>query len=60
MGQDGVCLLLMDYAAQKRLKILGNAQIHDERGHPELVAKIVPPGGLAAMVERVFVIQVGS
>ena len=32
----------------------------DAREHPDLVAKIAPPGGHAAKVERIFVIDVLS
>lgn len=57
---DRVCLFLMDYAARERLKILGHAQVLDAREHPDLVEKSAPPGGHAAKVERVFVIDVLS
>ncbi len=57
---DRVSLFLMDYAARERLKILGHATVLDAREQPELVAKLAPPGGHAAKVERLFVIQVLS
>ena len=57
---DRVNLFLMDYPARERLKILGHAKVLDAREHPELVAKIAPPGGHAAKVERIFVIDVLS
>lgn len=57
---DRVCLFLMDYAARERLKILGHAKVLDAREHPDLVEKSAPPGGHAAKVERVFVIDVLS
>jgi predicted pyridoxine 5'-phosphate oxidase superfamily flavin-nucleotide-binding protein len=57
---DRVCLFLMDYAARERLKILGHARVLDAREHPDLVEKAAPPGGHAAKVERVFVIDVLS
>ena len=57
---DRVCLFLMDYGARERLKILGHAQVLDAREHPDLVEKSAPPGGHAAKVERVFVIDVLS
>lgn len=53
-----VCLFLMDYAAQTRLKILGVASVVDAREHPELIAASAPPGGHAAAVERVVRIAV--
>jgi len=57
---DRVSLFLMDYPARERLKILGHAKVLDAREHPELVAKSAPPGGHAAKVERIFVIEVLS
>jgi hypothetical protein len=57
---DRVSLFLMDYPARERLKILGHAKVLDAREHPELVAKSAPPGGHAAKVERIFVIDVLS
>lgn len=59
-ANDRVNLFLMDYPARERLKILGHAQVLDAREHPDLVAKIAPPGGHAAKVERLFVIDVLS
>lgn len=55
-----VNLFLMDYPARERLKVLGHARVLDAREHPDLVAKIAPPGGHAAKVERIFVIDVLS
>ena len=57
---DRVNLFLMDYPARERLKILGHAKVLDAREHPDLVAQITPPGGHAAKVERIFVIDVLS
>lgn len=55
---DRVSLLLMDYAHQRRLKILGRARVADVREHPELLEGLaVEPG---AEVERVVVIDVVS
>jgi predicted pyridoxine 5'-phosphate oxidase superfamily flavin-nucleotide-binding protein len=59
-ANDRVSLFLMDYPARERLKILGHAKVLDAREHPGLVAKIAPPGGHAAKVERLFVIDVLS
>lgn len=57
---DRVCLFLMYYAARERLKILGHAKVLDARENPDFVEKSAPPGGHAAKVERVFVIDVLS
>ncbi len=57
---DRVSLFLMDYPARERLKILGHAKVLDAREHPDLVAQTAPPGGHAAKVERIFVIDVLS
>ncbi len=57
---DRVSLFLMDYPARERLKILGHAKVLDAREHPELIARTTPPGGHAARVERIFVIDVLS
>ncbi len=57
---DRVNIFLMDYPARQRLKILGHAKVLDARVHPDLVEKIAPPGGHAAKVERIFVIDVLS
>ena len=57
---DRVNLFLMDYPSRERLKILGHAKVLDACQHPDLVARIAPPGGHAAKVERIFVIDVLS
>ena len=57
---DRVSLFLMDYPARERLKLLGHAKVLDAREHPDLVEKVAPPGGHAAKVERIFVIDVLS
>ena len=57
---DRVSLFLMDYPARERLKLLGHAKVLDAREHPDLVDKVAPPGGHAAKVERIFVIDVLS
>jgi uncharacterized protein len=59
-ANDRVNLFLMDYPARERLKILGCAKVLDARDHPDLVARIAPPGGHAAKVERIIVIDVLS
>lgn len=55
-----ISLFLMDYPARERLKILGNASVLDAREHPAMVEEISPPGGHAAKVERIFLIEVTS
>ncbi len=57
---DRVSLFLMDYPTRERLKLLGHARVLDAREHPDLVEKVAPPGGHAAKVERIFVIDVLS
>lgn len=59
-ANDRVNLFLMDYPARERLKILGHAKVLDAREHPDLVPVILPPGGHAAKVERIFVVDVLS
>lgn len=56
---DRVSLFLMDYPNKERLKIMGHAKVLDAREHPDLVKKVAPPE-MAALTERVFVIQVVS
>lgn len=58
-GDGRVSLFLMDYAARRRLKLLGRARVEDVRTQPDLVAQLGdPPQGAA--VERVVVIEVVS
>jgi predicted pyridoxine 5'-phosphate oxidase superfamily flavin-nucleotide-binding protein len=56
---DRVCLFLMDYPQQTRLKILGHARVLDAREHPDLVAQIAEPE-TRGLVERLFLIEVIS
>ena len=56
-GDDRVSLFLMDYPAQRRLKIWGRARLIDEDSEPELIARIETPG-YRARVERGVVITV--
>lgn len=58
-ANDRVCLFLMDYPQQARLKILGHARTEDGRTNPELVAQVAQPD-TQRLVERVFVIDVVS
>ena len=55
---DRVSLFLMDYAHQRRLKILGHARVADVREHPELLEGHIVEQG--AEVERMVTIEVLS
>ncbi len=58
VARDGrVCLFLMSYPLQARLKILGRAEVLDAKEHPALAKALVPPGRETA-TERLFRIQV--
>jgi hypothetical protein len=56
-GDNRVSLILMDYAAQRRLKILGRARVVDVASDPALVAALQVPG-YRARAERAVVITV--
>ena len=56
-GDDRVCLFLMDYPNQARLKILGRARVIDEDSDPELLARLDNPD-YRARVERGIVIRI--
>lgn len=56
-GDDRVCLFLMDYPNQARLKILGRARLIDEDSDPQLLAQLDNPH-YRARVERGVVIRV--
>lgn len=56
---DRVCLFLIDYPMQARLKIIGHARVEAARQHTELVAQIAAPDE-QRMVERIFFIDVVS
>jgi uncharacterized protein len=58
--QDRVALFLMDYPKRERVKMLGHARVFDAREHSELADQVAPPGGHAAKVERVFIIDILS
>ena len=59
-GNDRVSILLMDYANQRRLKILGRARLVDAKADPALIARLHVPSALTgnARVERAVVITV--
>lgn len=54
---DRVCLFLMNYSLQARLKILGHAEIIDAQQDPTLAKALMPSGGKDS-VERLFRIRV--
>jgi predicted pyridoxine 5'-phosphate oxidase superfamily flavin-nucleotide-binding protein len=56
-ANDRVCLFLMDYPMQTRLKIIGQARVEDAREHAELVNQITAPD-VQRLVERIFFIDV--
>jgi predicted pyridoxine 5'-phosphate oxidase superfamily flavin-nucleotide-binding protein len=56
---DRVSLFLMDYPNQRRLKVLGHAQVLDARTQPDLVARMSEPQP-SGHIERVVVIEVVS
>ena len=55
-GDDRVCLFLMDYPDQTRLKILGHARLTED---PEIIAKL-STAGYAAKVERGWLIELAG
>jgi len=58
LAQDGrVCLFLMSYPLQARLKLLGRAEVLDSKEHPDLARVLIPPGR-ETVTERLFRIQV--
>ena len=56
-GDDRVSLILMDYAQQRRLKIMGRARVVDAAADPAMVAALQLPG-YRARPERAVVITV--
>lgn len=56
-GDDRVSLFLMDYPAQRRLKIWGRARLIDEESEPALFARLESTG-YRARIERGVVITV--
>ncbi len=54
---DRVCLFLMSYPHQARLKLLGHAEIVDAQQEPALTRALAPPE-LEASIERLFRIRV--
>jgi len=58
VSRDGrVCLFLMSYPLQARLKVLGRAEVLSVQEHPDL-AKALIPAGQERATERLFRIRV--
>jgi uncharacterized protein len=56
-NEDRVCLFLMSYPQQARLKLLGRAKVLEARDNPDLALKLHPPGRKGS-VERLYRIAV--
>ena len=56
-GNDRVALILMDYAQQRRLKIMGRVRLVDKQDDPALMARLQLPG-YPAKLERAVLITV--
>lgn len=56
-ADDRLCLFLMDYGNQARLKIFGRARFHDLAAEPELARRLIVPG-YRAVPERGMTIKV--
>ena len=54
---DRVSIIVMDYANQMRLKLIGRVRLVDAADDPELIARLRTPG-YSARIERAFVITV--
>jgi ferredoxin-NADP reductase/predicted pyridoxine 5'-phosphate oxidase superfamily flavin-nucleotide-binding protein len=57
LGNDRVSIILMDYASQRRLKILGRVRLVSESEDPALMARLELPN-YRAQVERAVVVTV--
>jgi ferredoxin-NADP reductase/predicted pyridoxine 5'-phosphate oxidase superfamily flavin-nucleotide-binding protein len=60
LGNDRISILLMDYANQRRLKILGRVRLVDAKADPALITRLQMPGEPTgkARVERAVIISV--
>lgn len=56
-ADDRICLFLMDYGNQARLKIFGRARFHDLAAEPDLARRLIVPG-YRAVPERGMTIKV--
>jgi predicted pyridoxine 5'-phosphate oxidase superfamily flavin-nucleotide-binding protein len=55
--EDRVALIVMDYAARRRLKLYGHATIHEATDDRDLAVRVAPPDD-DSVVERVVVVDV--
>lgn len=55
LHDNRVALILMDYANQRRLKLLGRVRFIERGSEPELIERLITPG-YKALVERGFII----
>lgn len=58
-GDGRIALILMDYAARRRLKILGRARVVEAADDPALIAALMPEGG-RGRPERAILIDVAG
>jgi predicted pyridoxine 5'-phosphate oxidase superfamily flavin-nucleotide-binding protein len=58
-GSDRVSIFLMDYASQKRLKILGHAEIRPVESDTELAERLAVPG-YEAVIERAVAVRIAG
>jgi len=56
-GGARVCLFLMSYPLQRRLKLLGRAEVFGVDEDPALAERLIPPGS-EAVTERLFRIRI--
>ena len=56
-GHDRVSMIFMDYANQRRLKVMGRARLVEAASDPALMAQVTVPG-YRAKVERAVVVTV--
>jgi predicted pyridoxine 5'-phosphate oxidase superfamily flavin-nucleotide-binding protein len=59
LTDDRVALIMVDYPAQARLKILGHVEVFERDAAPEWIER-VRVAGYRAVVERAFVIHVAA
>lgn len=59
LAEPKVCLFLMDYANQRRLKIYANARIVSVDDEPELTARLSAPSPSAA-IERFYLFELAA
>jgi hypothetical protein len=58
-GDDRVSMFLMDYAAKRRLKLLGHARIVTAESDPQMLQRLALPD-YRARIERGFVVRVAA